>query len=452
MLTIMKVPSPHVSLRLTGILLCFALFCLNAYGAADTAAAHDWPAPNPASVAHWQSLRFGVFIHWGPVSLTKKEISLSRGKGTPIEIYDNLYKEFNPVKFNPDEWVAIAKSSGAKYIVLTTKHHDGFCLWDTKLTDYNIMQSPFKRDIVKALAEACRKQGMEFGVYYSIPDWYWPRGSLDPQHKTQDAYQQYLLGQITELLTNYGPMLTIWNDIPGSYGKRGAETIKLVRKLQPDILINNRTGDGGDYGTPEQRIGGYDIDYPWESCMTVSKRNQWSWGGEEDGVKALNSCLDMIINSAGGDGNVLLNVGPRPDGVIDPSQTELLKEIGTWMEKNGEGIYGTRGGPWKPTRTVASTRKDKTIYLFLQRLRNGEVQLPTIEAKVKSATLLSGEPVEATQNESKLTIKIPPEKVAPYVTMVKLQVDRPVMEIKSVDVNPPAPSKPTPTPSVPGTP
>ena len=137
----------------------------------------DWPKADPAAVTHWQSLRFGMFIHWGPVSLTGKEIGWSRGAETPVDVYDHLYREFNPMNFNADEWVSIAKSAGMKYIVLTTKHHDGFCLWDTKLTDYNIMHTPFHRDVVKELAAACKRQGIEFGAYYSTSDWYntnWP--------------------------------------------------------------------------------------------------------------------------------------------------------------------------------------------------------------------------------------------------------------------------------------
>ncbi|MEI6193762.1 MAG: alpha-L-fucosidase, partial [Verrucomicrobiota bacterium] len=228
--------------------------------------AHSWPAADRAAVDHWRSLRFGMFIHWGPVSLTGHEIGWSRGAQTPVEIYDNLYKQFNPTNFNADQWVGIAKAAGMKYVVLTTKHHDGFCLWDTKLTDYNIINTPFHRDVVKELAAACKKQGIEFGAYYSVTDWYdqnWPvtspAGKVKREKSDLDAYEKYLQGQITELIHNYGPLITIWNDVFAMYGKRGAATIKLVRELQPNILINNRTGDGGDYDTPEQKIGKFQM-------------------------------------------------------------------------------------------------------------------------------------------------------------------------------------------------
>jgi len=207
-------------------------------------------------------MRFGMFIHWGPVSITGKEIGWSRGKETPIATYDNLYKQFNPKNYNADEWVSIAKAAGMKYIVLTTKHHDGFCLWATKQTDYNIMNSPFQRDVLKELAAACKRQGIALGTYYSTCDWYHPDfpltspgGKVRREKSDIDSYQRFLLAQIRELITNYGPLLTIWNDVPQEFKGRGAATIKMVRELQPDILINDRTGDGGDYNTPEQRVG-----------------------------------------------------------------------------------------------------------------------------------------------------------------------------------------------------
>ena len=296
---------------------------------AEDATNQPWRKPDPAAMKHWQDMRFGMFIHWGPVSLTGHEIGWSRGAQTPIAKYDSLYKEFNPTKFNADEWVSIAKAAGMKYIVLTTKHHDGFCLWDTKFTDYNIMNSPFKRDVVKELAAACKKQGVAFGAYYSVTDWYdpnWPvtspAGHVKRAKSDMAAYEKYLQNQIKELITNYGPLVTIWNDVPSMYGKRGLATIKMVRELQPDILINNRTGAGGDYDTPEQTIGGFNMTRQWESCMTVSAHNHWAWGGKNDGVKPLAPCLLMLIRGASGDGNVLLNVGPEPTGEIAPEASK----------------------------------------------------------------------------------------------------------------------------------
>ena len=198
-----------------------------------------WPAASPDAIKRWQDMRFGMFIHWGPVTLKGTEIGWSRGtKNLPIEEYDNLYKRFDPEKFNADDWAAAAKSAGMKYLVLTCKHHDGFCLWDTKFTDYNIMHTPFKRDVVKELSEACKKQGIAFGAYYSVTDWYnpdWPTtspgGKVKRDKSDMDAYEKYLQNQIRELITNYGPLITIWNDVPREFGARGADTIKMVRSF-----------------------------------------------------------------------------------------------------------------------------------------------------------------------------------------------------------------------------
>lgn len=402
----------------------------------------SWPAADPVVVVRWQNMRFGMFIHWGPVSLTGKEIGWSRGAQTPVEVYDNLYKEFNPTNFNADEWVSIAKAAGMKYIVLTTKHHDGFCLWDTKLTDYNIMNSPFKRDVVKELAEACKKQGIAFGTYYSTCDWYntnWPTtspgGNVRRETSDMDAYEKYLQGQISELITNYGPLLTIWNDVPNhkgaNYGKRGAETIKLVRQLQPDILINNRTGDGGDYDTPEQKIGKYQDDRPWETCMTICR--QWAWKPNDD-MKSLKQCLQTLVTCAAGDGNLLFNVGPTPDGVIEARQVERLKEMGAWLTKNGESIYGTRGGPWKPTPSVASTRTGSTVYLHLLREDDGVVELPDIARKVKSAALLGGGKVKFKQAGGKLRLELDKVAIDPIDTIIKLELDGSAMDIPAISL------------------
>jgi alpha-L-fucosidase len=395
-----------------------------------------FPAVQPEAIRNWQAKRFGMFIHWGPVSLTAKEISWSRGEQTPIEVYDNLYKRFNPTEFNADEWVQVAQDAGMKYIVLTTKHHDGFCLWDTKQTDYTIMRSPFKRDVVKELSAACKKAGIAFGTYYSTCDWHHPDfpltspgGQVKREKSDLDAYNRYLLAQISELITNYGPLITIWNDVPQMFQGRGVNTIKLVRRLQPDITINDRTGDGGDYDTPEQRIGGFNLDRPWESCMTVSAHNAWAWGGPEDGVKPLSACLRMLISGAGGDGNVLLNVGPRPDGKIDPEQANRLREVGDWLAKYGESIYGTRGGPFKPGQWGASTRKGNQIYLHAYKFDGDKLQLPAIPARITAARMVAGGPVEFEQIDNGITLTVPTASQAAVDTVIRLDLDKPAMGI-----------------------
>jgi alpha-L-fucosidase len=303
------------------------------------------------------------------------------------------------------------------------------------------MHTPFRRDVVKELAAACKRQGIEFGAYYSVCDWHHPDfpltspgGSSRREKSDLGSYNCYLIGQISELITNYGPLITIWNDMPQEFKARGVQTIRLARRLQPGILINDRTGDGGDYDTPEQRIGKFQLDRPWESCMTVSAHNHWAWGGASDGVKSTAACLDMIVRAAGGDGNVLLNVGPRPDGVIDPAQANLLKDIGAWLAKNGESIYGTRGGPWKPTASIASTRRGNTIYLHVLNWPGESVKLPKIPAKIVSSKLLNGGQADIRETDTGIEITVAPAERGQNDTVVVLSLDSDAMKIPALEI------------------
>ena len=415
--------------------LLLTVFAVTAQAAHKPAAKTPaWQPAKPEAIQNWRDMRFGMFIHWGPVSLKGTEIGWSRGAQIPIAEYDNLYKQFNPTKFNADHWVAIAKAAGMKYIVLTTKHHDGFCLWDTKLTDYNIMHTPFHRDVVQELAAACKKQGIAFGAYYSVTDWYhpgWPvtspAGKVKREKSDMDAYEKYLQGQITELITKYGPLLTIWNDVSAMYGpQRGTATINLVRRLQPDILINNRTGAGGDYDTPEQQIGKFQMARPWETCMTIC--HQWAWK-PNDNLKTLKQCLQTLVYCAGGDGNLLFNVGPMPTGEIETRQVERLKEMGAWMKKYGETIYGTRGGPYMPTKQMAATRKGNTIYVHVLAWNGDSLQLPALPAKVVKSLAVTGGEVKVAQTDSGIEISLPKANQQAIDTIVALELDKPAIEI-----------------------
>jgi len=401
-----------------------------------TLPAQDITPAKPEALKNWQDARFGMFIHWGPVSLTGHEIGWSRGKETPVEEYDQLYKRFNPTDFNADKWVAIAKAAGMKYMVLTAKHHDGFCLWDTKETDYNIMNSPFKRDVVKELAEACEKGGIAFGIYYSTCDWHHPDfpltspgGKVARQTHNLVRYTEYLKAQTKELLS-YGPLFTLWYDVPQKFdAERGAGVINLARDIQPDIVINNRTGHKGDYDTPEQRIGGFQIDRPWETCMTICQ--QWAWK-PDDTMKSLEQCIHTLIRTNGGDGNLLFNVGPMPNGEIEARQVERLKEMGTWLRKNGDAVYGTRGGPWKPTSHIVSTRKGQKTYIHLLRKVNASVTLPALPVEVRSAKILNGPDIQYSVKNDMLTIEIPDNAWDEIDTIVELTIDGDVMNIQAL--------------------
>jgi alpha-L-fucosidase len=385
---------------------------LHAAEARSTEAAAGAP-PAAERLAWWRDARFGLFIHWGPVSLKGTEIGWSRGgerrgyksRGTqiPVEVYDNLYKQFNPTRFNADEWVAIAKAAGMKYMVFTSRHHDGFSMFDTKADDYKITSpdSPFRRDVVKELAEACHRAGLRFGVYYSQPNWHHPDAFTD-RHTN---YLAYLKTQVRELLTNYGTLDIFWFDGLGKTATDyDAEARNImIRKLQPRILINNRDGLAEDFDTPEQVIGKFQYDRPWESCITICK--QWAWK-PNDKMKSLRECLETLVRCAGGDGNLLFNVGPMPDGRIEPRQVQRLEEMGDWLKKYGETIYGTRGGPWKPTRSLASTRKGNTIYLHLLGWDGTTVTLPGIPRRIIASSLMTGGTAVVNQTGRDISIRL----------------------------------------------
>ena len=396
---------------------------------------------DPERLQWWRDARFGMFIHWGPVSLTGTEIGWARGQQIPIAEYDLLYTKFNPTQFKADDWVQTAKIAGMKYIVLTTKHHDGFCLWDTKQTDFNIMRSPFGRDVVKELSEACKRAGLRFCTYYSTCDWHHPDfpltspgGKVERATSNLDRYEQYLRAQVKELITQYGPLGLIWFDVPQKFDSaRGQGVIDFARSLQPDLIVNNRSGAPGDYDTPEQRVGKYQDDRPWETCMTIC--HQWAWKPNDE-MKSLQQCLQTLVTCAAGDGNLLFNVGPRPDGVIEPRQVERLKEMGAWLARNGESIYGTRGGPWKPTPAVASTRKGRTVFLHVFRSADGRVELPDLPRPVKLATLLGGGAVKVTQENGKLTLILNQAALDPIDTIVRLELDGSAMDLAAMSLAP----------------
>jgi len=397
----------------------------------------------PESLQRWREARFGMFLHWGPISLKGTEISWSRANSNPqcpnngpipVAVYDNLYKAFNPTKFDAKQWVALAKAAGMKYMVLTAKHCDGFLLWDSKVDDYNIMHTPFKRDVCTELAQAAHAAGIGIGWYYSPMDWRDP----DCRNAKNAQFVKRMQAELRELLSNYGKIDILWFDWDGRPALWDQEnTYALVRKLQPSIVIDDRLdkpggaliGPWADFYTPEQEIGGFDNQRPWESCMTLSRRNQWAWGGSQDGVKTFAQCLNMLIRCAGGDGNMLLNVGPMPTGEIAPEQVGRLKEMGAWLAKYGASIYGTRGGPFKPGRAGVSTHKDRTIYLHIQRWPDETLTLPAMPAKIVRSTALTGGVVAMKQTAGAVEIALPAGDRQESDTIIALELDRPASEI-----------------------
>lgn len=381
-----------------------------------------------STINNFTSLKFGMFVHWGPVSIKGTEIGWSRGREVPNEEYDQLYTQFNPTQFNADEWIKTLKEAGMKYFVITTRHHDGFCLWPSEYSDYDIADTPFKKDVLLELKKACDKYGILFGTYYSICDWHHPDYPLgSPGGKTQkenanmQRFVSYVKGQTRELVEKYHTKI-LWFDgeweEPWTH-EMGLDLYAYLKGLDPNLLINNRVDKGrrgmegttkgsefaGDFDTPEQRVGNFNIDTPWESCITICR--QWAWK-PNDKMKSFDECVQTLLKTVGGGGNLLLNVGPMPNGKIEPRQVERLKEIGKWLKENGESVYETQGGPYKPTEKMASTRKGNKIYLHLFNWKKNHIQIPSPEnTKVESCRILHGRDLKFTQSSNSLKISTP---------------------------------------------
>ncbi|MHC4983164.1 MAG: alpha-L-fucosidase [Planctomycetota bacterium] len=401
---------------------------------AERAAAKDWRHAPDEAIQRWREMRFGIFIHWGPGCLTGKELSWARKRGqVPAAEYDNLYKQFNPTKFDADEWADIAAGAGAKYLVFTAKHHDGFVNFDSKVTDYKITsaQSPFGRDIVSELAEACGKKEITFGVYYSQRDWHSPHFMTDTHH----LLIKEIHAQLKELCTNYGKVGIVWFDAKGPFYPKHWDSknlFKLIREHQPDVVINDRCGLAGDFKTVEYHVGPFNRRRPWETCMQLG--TQWSFK-PEDNIKPLKECVHALVRCAGGDGNFLLNVGPMPDGRIEPRQAERLREIGAWLEKHGQAIYGTRGGPFKPGKWGASTCKGDKIYLFvLARPEDGVLKLPQVGKDITGALALTGGPITVIQDDERITVKLAANDREEIAEVIELTVEGKAFDISPVDV------------------
>ena len=424
------------------------LLAISVFGHSAAQADETAPPVDQEALTQWQDMRFGMFIHWGPVSLKGTEIGWSRGRQVPREEYDQLYTQFNPVEFDATAWARLAKEAGMRYVIITSKHHDGFCIWDSACTDYDIMESPFKRDILAELSAACRAEGLAFGTYYSILDWYQPDYNVNnaqggpgyalPEGQTpdMDRYVAYMKQQLREIVTNYGPLQSMWFD--GEWEdpwnrERGWDLLSYCRELDPKMLVNNRVGKGregmegvtkegypGDYDTPEQQVGAFNNTRPWETCMTICR--QWAWK-PDDKLKSLKECIHTLVQTAGGDGNLLFNVGPMPSGEIELRQVERLREIGAWLKDNGESIYGTRGGPFLPGTWGCSTHKDNRIYVHVLEWPGNRLQLPVLAEKITSASLINGDPVKWQQKKNGVSIILDKAKHDPIDTIVVLTTD-----------------------------
>jgi len=411
----------------------------------------------------FREARFGMFIHWGVYSVPagtyhdKKiggigEWIMHSGK-IPLAEYQAFAKQFNPVKYNADEWVQTAKDAGMKYIVITSKHHDGFAMFDSKASDWNIVKaSPFGRDPLKELAAACQKHGLKLGFYYSqAQDWNNIGGGVcgthwDPAHagSMDDYIRKVAVPQVKEILSNYGPISVLWWDTPCEMNKERASALIEVLKLQPGIIHNNRLGGGfkGDTETPEQFIPA--TGYPgrdWETCMTLN--DTWGYKSYDNNWKPTATLIRNLVDIASKGGNYLLNVGPTSEGLIPAPSVERLREVGQWMKVNSVAIYATGATPFKKLPwgrcTQVPTATGATLYLHVFNWPdNGKLFVPGLKNAVTSATVLAdGTKLTAESSPEGVTLSVPataPDKVSS--TLVLNIQGTPDIELQPLSQNP----------------
>ena len=404
--------------------------------AAATLGAQSYtPTPENLKAREWfQDARFGLFIHWGVYSVLEDGEWVMNNRKIPVSEYEQLPPRFNPVQFNAAEWVSLAKAAGMKYITITSKHHDGFAMFATRQNKWNIVDAtPFKRDPLKELAAECRKQGIKLFFYHSQLDWhhpdYFPRGRTGqftgrPESGDFDRYLDFMDAQLTELLTNYGPIAGIWFD--GMWDKRDANwridrTYRLIHRLQPAALVGSnhhlKPFPGEDFQMFEKDLPGKNTaghsadsvigDLPLETCDTINKA--WGYNAKDKSLKSTKDLIQYLVRSAGYGANFLLNVGPKPDGAIQEEFTVRLREIGQWMGAHGESIYSTRGGPVSPRNWGVTTQTSSKVYVHVLDWPDELLAVPTL-GKVKNARLLNGQKVEMSASGASVLLRLPAQR------------------------------------------
>jgi alpha-L-fucosidase len=364
----------------------------------------------------WHQAKFGMFIHWGLYSTLARHEWVMENEGIPVSEYEKLARNFKPIPNAARAWAQLAKRAGMKYMVMTTKHHEGFCNFDTKLTDYSAPKQGPGRDLVREYVDAARAEGLRVGFYYSLMDWHHPDGGIC---KTDEAARQrfvkYIHGQVRELVTNYGKLDILWYDVPWPLDAKGWESVEMntmVRQLMPDVIINNRSRIPEDFDTPEQRIEASQ-NRPWESCMTLN--DSWGYHAADFNWKSPTTVVRNLITCARDGGNYLLNIGPKPDGSIPEESVRILSTVGEWMAKNGATIYESE--PCQPRRGnyLSFTRKGNTLYAHVHYWPGETVVIGNLFA--------TGEPVKFQQDDFRIRLTGLPKKAPDFVTTFALECD-----------------------------
>jgi len=361
----------------------------------------------------WHEAKFGMFIHWGLYSVYGRHEWAMEMEGIPVAEYEQLAKQFKPQPNAARAWARLAKQAGQKYMVMTTKHHEGFCLFDTKYTNYCAPKQACGRDLVREFVDAARGEGLRVGFYHSLMDWHHPDAArCATDEEARKRYVAYLHGQIRELLTNYGKIDILWYDVSWPLDAKGWESEKMNRmvfELQPDIIVNNRNGLPGDFSTPEQEIVAEKGGRAWETCMTMN--DSWGYQKADDAWKTPKTIVRNLITCANGGGNYLLNIGPKADGSIPEESVRILTAVGKWMQKNGPTIYEAEPfhGDWHVY--AAYTRKGNTLYMHVYFWPGSTIAIGGLRSKVKAARLYAtGQKVDFQQDDIRVKFTGLPEK------------------------------------------
>ncbi|MFH1852450.1 MAG: alpha-L-fucosidase [Candidatus Neomarinimicrobiota bacterium] len=384
-------------------------------------------------LAWWQVARFGMFVHWGLYSRLGRHEWVMNKERIPVADYERLADDWQPAETPARNWARLARESGMKYLVFTTKHHDGYCLWDTAQTEYNSVRRGPGRDLVREFVEAGREFDLKIGFYYSLMDWHHPDGAnCANDEAARRRFVDFTHGCVRELMTNYGKIDILWYDVPWPLPTATAwestELNSMVRTLQPQILINDRAMLPEDFSTPEEAIRPAEADRPWESCMTFNG----AWGclpyAPPEDWHSARKVLSMLQQVTAGGGNLLLNIGPAPDGSVPPEALERLATVGRWLKQNGAALYGgidRNDDCFEVNPLGAWTRKGNTAYFWCDRWPGGQITLAGFKTKLDRATLLAnGTAIRFEQTGEHLRLldlpAMSPDRIA-GITVVKLE-------------------------------
>jgi alpha-L-fucosidase len=371
--------------------------------------------------------RFGMFIHWGLYSQLGRHEWVMNRERIPVAEYEKLAKTWKPKPNAAREWARLAKKAGMRYMVMTTKHHEGFCLFNSELTDYCATKRGPKRDLVAEYVEAARAEGLRVGFYYSMMDWHHPDGAACKHDEdARRRFVDYIHGQVRELCSNYGKVDILWYDVSWPLDAEGWESARLnamVRQLQPDIIINDRSQLPEDFGTPEQHITPEKGGRAWEACMTFN--DSWGYTPIDTTYKNAWQVVSMLRTVAAGGGNLLLNIGPTPEGDVPPICRRELLKVGKWMDEYGPAIYEASDPMQQEWMiTGAFTRKGNTAYYHCNRWPGKELAIGGLRTKVKTARLMNGPKVKFTQTDDRLVLRgLPAEAPSPLATVIELECE-----------------------------